>query len=156
MTALVEISLQQTISVAIAVLAYVGVAELIKHCAFRRPRKEAQARPYAERLAHLTESLRRSSKELDAVLTELVQVAKDREAAVKNLEVNLTTLEVQEQQAKIRLEALEKVSNPAVVHFAKLIESGARRGAKRDYVLFGAGAVVSAVTAVVLKYFGLG
>ena len=40
-------------------------------------------------------------------------------------------------------------------HFAKLTEVGEKRSAKRDYLLFGAGVIVSVLTAIGLRLLGL-
>src|SRR5438067_2174644 len=70
-------------------------------------RKEPE-RPYSERLAELTESLSKASREVDAVLVELSRVAKDRAQAVQRLEVDLATMEGREKELKERIDALEK------------------------------------------------
>ncbi len=40
-------------------------------------------------------------------------------------------------------------------YFATLVNKGEKSSALRDYILFTAGVVVSAIVAVVLKHFGL-
>src|SRR5262245_44128236 len=65
-------------------------------------------KPYSERLAELTESLSRASREVDAVLVELARVAKDRARAVQHLEADLATMEGREKELKDRIDALEK------------------------------------------------
>jgi len=108
-------------------------------------------KPYSERLAELTASLAKSSREVDSVLAELAHVARERTDAVRKLETELGTLEGREQELKQRIDALEKTPLPVAEHFAKLIESGEKRSARRDYGLFGAGVLVTTVVAIVIQ-----
>lgn len=115
-------------------------------------RKEPE-KPYSERLAELTESLSRASREVDTVLVELARVAKDRAKAVGQLEADLATMEGREKELKERIDALEKTPLAVAEHFAKLVAPGERRSAMRDYLLFGAGVVVSTVIGVIIQVF---
>ena len=110
---------------------------------------------YSEQLSRLTSSLKKASREVDRVLNELSEVASDRERAVKKLESDLTSLERKEIDLKQRIDTLEKFPLPVADHFAKLIESGEKRSARRDYVLFGAGVLVSTGIAMILKLAGV-
>ncbi len=114
------------------------------------------SKTYSERLAELTASLTQSTKQVDAVLAELAHVAKEREATVHALEANLSNLEGREKDLQTRIDALQQVPLPAVEHFAKLLETGEKRSAWRDYALFGAGVIVSTAIAIGLKFTGLG
>ena len=115
--------------------------------------RQAPEKPYSERLAELTESLSRASRGVDAVLGELARVAKDRASAVQQLETDLATMEGREKELKERIDALEKTPLAVAEHFARLVAPGERRSAMRDYLLFGAGVVVSTVIAVVIQVF---
>ncbi len=108
-------------------------------------------KPYAERLSELSSSLTKASREVDSVLGELAEVAQSREAAVQKLETDIETLETREKALKEKIETLASTPLPVAEHFAKLLESGARRGAKRDYVLFGAGVIVTTVIAILIQ-----
>lgn len=111
---------------------------------------------YGERLSELTESLTKASRQVDQVLSELATVAKEREKNVRELEANMELLEKRENDMKSRIEHLEKIPLPAVERFAEIINLGEKRSAMRDYMLFGAGVVVSTVIAIGLRAFGLG
>ena len=113
-------------------------------------RKEPE-KPYGERLSELSASLTKASREVDSVLGELTDVARSREAAVQKLEADLETLQTREKELKEKIEALESTPLPVAEHFAKLLESNEKRGATRDYVLFGAGVVVTTVIATVIQ-----
>jgi len=110
---------------------------------------------HRERLANLTESLARASAEVDAVLGELAKVARDREEAISNLEAELGALEAKERALQQRINDLQNVPLPVAEHFAALTESGEKRSARRDYLLFGAGVLVSTSISIILYLIGL-
>lgn len=116
----------------------------------------APTKTYSERLTELTENLAESTRQVDSVIAELAQVAKERESTVLALEKNLQGLEIREKDLKQRIEHLQQVPLPAVEHFAQLLEVGEKRSAGRDYLLFGAGVIVSTIIAIVLSLLGLG
>jgi len=113
--------------------------------------REEPEKPYSERLAELTASLTKASREVDSVLSELAQVARSREGAVQKLEADLEALETREKELKQRIEALEKTPLPVAEHFAKLLQSGEKRRATRNYVLFGAGVMVTTLIAIIIQ-----
>jgi hypothetical protein len=116
----------------------------------------AQQQSYSGRLSALTDSLTKASREVDTVLGELAQVARNREAAVRQLEDGLKSMEEREKQLQERIELLKDVPLPVAEHFAKLTEPGEKRSAWRDYILFGTGVAVSTGIAILLKVVGLG
>ena len=119
-------------------------------------KKKDEEETHSQKLSRLRASLTEASKEVDNVLGELAQVTRDREKAVQQLETELTNLESREKQLKQTIQDLEKVPIPVAEHFAKLIGKGERRSAWRDYILFGAGVIVSTIIAIILKLAGLG
>lgn len=116
----------------------------------------AKTETYSEKLARLTANLTRLSAEVDNVLIEMTNVAEEREKNVRQLEAQLAQLVEDEQLAKKRIEELENTPLSVAEHFAKLAEAGEKRGARRDYLLFGAGVVVSTVIGIILNLIGLG
>ncbi|MCP5368743.1 MAG: hypothetical protein H6907_18860 [Hyphomicrobiales bacterium] len=110
-------------------------------------------KPYSQRLAELTESLQRASREVDAVLIELADVAKDRAQSVQQLETDLAALESQEKELKERIGTLQNTPLAVAEHFAQLVAPGEKRSAMRDYSLFGAGVVVSTTIGVAIQMF---
>ena len=106
---------------------------------------------YSERLAELTDSLTEASREVDTVLAELAKVARNRETAVQKLENDLVSLDSREKELKTSIKTLEKTPIPVAEHFAKLVSDGEKRGARRDYMLFGAGVVVTTIIAIVIQ-----
>jgi DNA repair exonuclease SbcCD ATPase subunit len=111
---------------------------------------------YSEKLKEITSSLEESSKEMDSLIDELSSVAKEREERVKKIETDLTKLQNREVELKERIESLQNVPLPVAEYFAELTSQGEKRSAKRDYLLFGAGAVVSTAITIILKLvFGI-
>ena len=106
---------------------------------------------YGERLSALTSSLNKASREVDSVLKEVAQVARDRTITLQNLETDLENLETHELELKTRIATLKETPLPAAECFAKMMEPGERLGARRDYVLFGAGVVASTIIALVVQ-----
>ena len=111
---------------------------------------------YKEKMTSLTRSLIEASAEVDRVLKEIAEIGNQRQGDIAKLELQLQNLTDHEKQLQEKVNALEKVPLPAIEHFVKAIESGEKRSALRDYILFGLGVIVSTVIAIVLKLlFGI-
>jgi len=102
-------------------------------------------------VAELTEASRR----MDAAFSKIREYAELRESGVKRLETQLGRLTLQESELRTTIEGLRQVPLPAAQYFASQVSREHRRSALRDYALFIAGVVVSAVVTVILKHFGL-
>lgn len=111
---------------------------------------------YGERLKELVGQLSDATNNVDKILSEVANVAKEREDAINKLETELSDLEGKEKAMKEKIEVLSKTPLPVAQHFAELMRSSEKQSAKRDYMLFGAGVVVSTVIAIALKLFGWG
>jgi hypothetical protein len=117
---------------------------------------EQAQKTFTERLADLTANLTKASSEVDKILAELADVARDRTSNVQRLEADLSALEAREKQLKEKIDALEKTPIPVADHFAELLKKGEKRSAKRDYALFGAGVIVTSIIAVVIQLLSNG
>jgi hypothetical protein len=106
---------------------------------------------YKERMDKLSKDLIRASEEMDQTLEEIAAVKGDREKALVDLEVKLEELSGREQELQQRVDALKQVPVPAVKYLLEETSKAERRGARRDYVLFGLGVLVSTVLTVMLK-----
>ncbi len=114
--------------------------------------KKAPPKSYSERLAELTTSLTKASAEVDALLSELASVAREREKAVASLEVDLTQMERKEMEIRERIELLQNVPLPVAEHFARLVEPTEKRNARRNYFLFGAGVIVTTIITILMQF----
>ena len=104
----------------------------------------------------LSAELARSSEEVDKTLEEMEMVSRVREEALKSLEAKLSELAEREKDMQTRIDSLKSVPLPAAEYFLEMTEKSEKRSAARDYILFGAGVVVSTVIAIVLKLiFGI-
>ena len=122
----------------------------------KRKLSPAKTKTYGERLKELVTQLSHATSNVDEILSEVAAVAKDREDAINKLETELRDLEGKEKAMKEKIELLAKTPLPVAQHFAELMRSTEKTNAKRDYMLFGAGVVVSTVIAIALKLLGWG
>ena len=129
----------------------VASSDLIRSVLYRVLGKPEPKKTYTVRLSELTQSLTNASAEVDSILAELSRVAKEKQSSVSQAEQGLSDLEKQENELKDRIATLENVPIPVAEHFAKLMESGEHRSAKRDYVLFGAGVLVTTLLAIIIQ-----
>jgi hypothetical protein len=113
------------------------------------------AKSFSARVGELTANLEKASKEVDSVLKEIAEVARNRQATIDALETDLKTLEERQKNLQERIELLGKVPIPVADHLASLLEPGEKRSAQRDYLLFLAGVFVSTVSAILLHLIGL-
>ena len=139
--------------VAALLTAVFASTELVRKAVFRILGKPEPKKTYTERLSDLTSSLTKASAEVDSILVELSRVAKEKEASVRELEEALSTQEQREKELKERIEVLGKVSIPVAEHFAKLVVTGEQRSAKRDYILFGTGVIVTTFITIIIQVF---
>jgi len=118
----------------------------------KKPRQET----YSERLADVTRRLMKSSSEVDSLLSEMETITKAREQELHRIECQVSQSQEEERSLEERIDALRDTPLPVAEHFARMIERGEKRTAGRDYILFGAGVVVTTVIAIVLRLIGLG
>jgi hypothetical protein len=111
----------------------------------------SKAESHSERLASLMESLTRASSEVDGILTELAQMADDREKTLQDLGARLSELEQRELQLQKRIQHLQKVPLSVADYFAEIVAQGEKRSALRDYILFGLGVLASVVVGIVFN-----
>ena len=114
-------------------------------------KKPSSKENFNVKLKQLTSSLLQASKEVDNIVIELTDVIESKEKHLNTLEGELNKMSSRELELKQKIEALEKTPIIAVDHFAKLVESGEMRSRKRDYILFGAGVLVTTIISILLK-----
>jgi hypothetical protein len=117
----------------------------------KRPTPESPA----QRLQRLSEKLSTTSLEFDVQLRELEKFASARQQAVEALEATMKDQTAREQQLRDNIKMLENVPLPVAKYFSELASSGEKKSARRDYLLFAAGVVVSTAIAIVLHLSGL-
>jgi chromosome segregation ATPase len=115
---------------------------------------------YAERMQKLSGKLHEASSDFETLLQEMDHVAKQREIAVTELETKLTELSEREQTLESRITTLSQTHPRVAQEFIALLEEGQKEGekrsARRDYMLFAAGVVVTIVLTLVFNALGFG
>jgi len=117
-------------------------------------KRRIPARPkvsYQEKMKNLLADLARSSSEVDQVFQEMTEVSRQREETLASLETQLDELSKREKELQSRVDSLQNISLPAVQYFVETVQQGEQRSAKRDYLLFFSGVVVSTIIALALK-----
>lgn len=154
-----DISVPTTIVAAAIVSSVPIVVELLRPLARRVLRsagftlaEQPKAMEYSAKLHRLMEALRESSREVDSVLGELATFAAERERSVHALEAQLFDLASREQELQQRINDLKKVPVPVAEHFAALTAAGEQRSARRDYMLFGLGVIVSTIVSIIFFF----
>ena len=154
MSSIVSIDLLSDSLLNVAVAVAVGVVVNLA-TSFLHSRSKKRQPTYSERLGKLADELTRSSRQVDEILGEIGAVTSERQRAAEQLEQELARLTASEAEIKQRIDALKDVPIPVAEHFTKLMDSGERRSARRDYMLFGAGVLTSIISAIALKWLGL-
>ena|SRR5436190_12893297 len=121
----------------------------------RRRLSPKRSESYQERMSKLTESLTKASSEVDTILADIQQVTKERELAVKELEARVGNLATEQNMLERKIKTLKDVPLPVVDYLSQITDRSERRSARRDYVLFSAGVIVSAVVSILLRVLGL-
>jgi hypothetical protein len=101
--------------------------------------------------AELTEA----SQKMDGIVSRIQEYTKGRELSVKQLEAQLSQLTQQEEETKRRIQILNQTPVDVVPIMEAMLKKREKSSSIRDYALFIAGVVVSAIVTVILKHYGL-
>jgi hypothetical protein len=107
-------------------------------------------------LARLVNGLNKSSNELDNILTEIIQVAQHRGEATAKLQAEISKLEQTEEEYLVRIETLKNEPVRVISDLLNELSPRQIRSPRRDFMLFIAGVVVSAIVSIVLGLLRLG
>lgn len=102
---------------------------------FRR-RQSSRTIDYSTRIGQLTHSLTEASADVDRILQEMTQIIRERQSAISTLEQKRTELQTE-------IDSLEKGPAETVKLFTQFLENQDKKGRKRDFILFGLGALIS-------------
>ena len=108
---------------------------------------------FRDRLADSIDTLRNSTAEIDNVIEEIGQISKEKHQTIENLQKQLDELESRENELKNKIETMEKVPIESLKHFEEILNNGNKRGAKRDYLIFISGIVITTIIAILLNKF---
>jgi chromosome segregation ATPase len=141
-----------TVEAAAAVLSLLaGLAANLVSSQLKSRREEES---HSDKLKRLTQTLTTTSVEFEEHLREMTELAHSREGAVRELEVRMTSLQAREQSLKTQIDTLQNTPIEVAEYFAKLTSAGESRSARRDYILFGLGVIVSTLIGVILHALG--
>lgn len=108
-----------------------------------------------DRIAEITDHLKRSGSDAHALLIELEQVIEARRQQLLDAQGRLHMLQFEESEVKERVELLRAVKPEAAVAINNLLdeslEARDKRSARRDWLIFGMGVLLS--TAISLAFF---
>jgi hypothetical protein len=96
-----------------------------------------------------------ASKKIDGIVGRIEEYTKGREVSVRQLEAQLSQLTQQEAETRHRIEVLKQVPVDVVPIMEAMLSKREKSSSYRDYALFIAGVVVSAIITIVLKHYGL-
>jgi len=101
-------------------------------------------------LARLVKGLNKTSNELDKILAQIVEVAQDRAEAATRLQAEMKKLEEAEEDYLVRIEILKNEPLRVMSDLLNELQPNQIRTPRRDFMLFTAGVVVSAIVSILL------
>ena len=122
----------------------------------RRSKEKGSKTTTTGELTRLVNDLNKTSNELDNILAEVVQVAQGRAEAATKLQAEINRLEQAEQEYLVRIEILKNEPLRVINDLLNELEPNQIRSPRRDFMLFVAGVIVSAIVSIVLGVLGLG
>ena len=122
----------------------------------RRSKEKGSKTTTTGDLTRLVNNLNKTSSELDKNLAEIVQVAQHRAEAATKLQAEIDRLEQTEEEYLVRIEILKNEPLRVINDLLNELEPNQIRSPRRDFMLFVAGVIVSAIVSIVLGLLGLG
>ena len=100
--------------------------------------------------------LNKTSLELDNILAQIVEVAQNRANAATQLQAEMKKLEEAEEEYLVRIEILKNEPLRVVSDLLNELQPNQIRTPRRDFMLFLAGVLLSAIVAAVLSLLRVG
>ena len=107
-------------------------------------------------LSRLVSGLSKTSVELDNILAQIVEVAQNRAEAATNLQAEMKKLEEAEEEYLVRIEILKNEPLRVMSELLNELQPNQIRTPRRDFMLFLAGVIVSAVVSMILGLLRVG
>ena len=115
--------------------------------------KPRQRGDFKDRIAEITDRLKQSGSDAQSLLIELEQVMAARRQQLLDAQGRLQELQVAESEVKQRVELLQAVRPESAVAINNLLDESLKardkRSARRDWLIFGMGVLISAVISFV-------
>src|SRR5690242_5658430 len=122
----------------------------------RRSREEGSKATSTGDLARLVNGLNKTSLELDNILAQIVEVAQNRAEAATKLQAEMKKLEEAEEEYLVRIEILKNEPLRVMGDLLNGLQPNQIRTPRRDFMLFLAGVIVSAIVSIVLGLLRVG
>ena len=107
-------------------------------------------------LSRLVNGLNKTSLELDNILAQIVEVAQNRAHAATQLQAEMKKLEEAEEEYLVRIEILKNEPLRVVSDLLNELQPNQIRTPRRDFMLFLAGVLLSAIVAAALGLLRIG
>ena len=107
-------------------------------------------------LARLVKGLDKTSSQLDKILAQVVEVAHHRAEAAIKLQAEMKRLEEAEEDYLVQIEILKNEPLRVISDLLNELEPNQIRTPRRDFMLFMAGVVVSAIVSALLGLLRIG
>jgi len=107
-------------------------------------------------LSRLVSGLSKTSVELDNILAQIVEVAQNRAEAATKLQAEMKKLEEAEEEYLVRIEILKNEPLRVMSELLNELQPNQIRTPRRDFMLFLAGVIVSAIVSMILGLLRVG
>ena len=105
---------------------------------------------YKEKISSSLETLNKATGDIDKVINEISEISEEKQITIQKLEKELEDLSLRETELKEKIETLENVPVESIKHFEEILNKGDKRGARRDYILFASGVILSSLVSIIL------
>ena len=122
----------------------------------RRSREAGSKATSTGDLSRLVSGLSKTSVELDNILAQIVEVAQNRAEAATNLQAEMKKLEEAEEEYLVRIEILKNEPLRVMSELLNELQPNQIRTPRRDFMLFLAGVIVSAIVSMILGLLRVG
>jgi hypothetical protein len=144
--------LQLLITVLIGLIIFLIANRVIS----RRSREKGSKATSTGDLTRLVNGLNKTSLELDSILELILEVTQDRANAATKLQAEMKRLEEAEEEYLVRIETLKNEPLRVVNDLLNELEPNRIRTPRRDFMLFFAGVLLSAIVSIVLSLLKVG
>lgn len=108
---------------------------------------------FERRIQEITDQLQKSGSDAQALLDELAQVMEARQQQVRDAHASLLALQMEEYEVQERVAALKSVRPEAAGAITALLDESLeerdKRGARRDWLIFGMGVLATAIVSLI-------
>jgi len=115
--------------------------------------EENKSIPFKDRLSSSITTLKNATEEIDNVIEEIAKISEEKHQTISKLEHQLVFLEEKENHLEDKINTMEKVPVESMKYFEEVLNKGDKRSAKRDYLIFISGIIVTTIIGALLNKF---